>query len=171
MRNLNAVIQRWEVLSLLLLSSALQILWAYYLPVALYLDIPLVLVLYIGWYSKPARGALAGTFFGVVQDAVYGTFLGLNGLSKTLVGFTASFLSRLFRLEDAFARMILIAAVAAMDNTIVYLLFRLLEQPVSERFWLDTLIKAAVTGVVGGIGSRFYDHFKFPRKDFRRVQG
>jgi rod shape-determining protein MreD len=171
MRNLNAVVQRWELLSLLLLSSGLQILLAYYLPVGLYLDTPLILVLYIGWYSKPARGAVAGSCFGLMQDAVYGTFLGLNGLSKTLVGFSASFLSRFFRLEDALARIVLMAVVAAMDNVIVYLLLLLLEQPVSERFWLDTLIKATVTGVAGGIGSRFYDHFKFPRKDFRRVQG
>jgi cell shape-determining protein MreD len=93
----------------------------------------------------------------------------LNGLSKTIAGFAASLLSRVFRLEDLFSRVILIMAVSALDSAVVYLMLVLLEQNAGQRFWLDSLIKAVVTGVAGGIGSRFYDHFKFPKKDFRRV--
>lgn len=169
MRKLNGVVQKWEVGVLLLLSSCVQVLCARYFPVALYLDLSLLIVLYIGWYSSPARGAATGTVFGLVQDAVCRTFLGLNGLTKTIIGFAASLLSKVFRLEDVLSRIILIAAVSALDSVVLYLMLRLLEQQVGPRFWIDTLIKALVTGAAGGIGSRFYDHFKFPKKDFRGV--
>lgn len=170
MRKRNAVVHKWEVSLLLLVSSGLQILCAHYFRVALYLDLSLLLVLYVGWYSGPAGGAAAGTAFGLVQDAVYRTFLGLNGLSKTIVGFAASLLSKVFRLEDLFSRMLLIVVVSVLDSAVLYVLKLLLEQDLAPRFWTDCLMKALVTGVAGGIGSRFYDHFKFPKKDFRRVR-
>lgn len=169
MRNLQSVVQRWEVLVLLAASSGVQLVCAHYLPVALYVDLPLILVLYIGWYSSPARGAMAGTVFGLAQDAIYGAFLGLNGLSKTLAGFAASFVSKMLRLEDGASRSFLIGGLSAFDSGVVFFLMMLLRQPVSQDFWMDSLLKAILTGVAGGIGSRFYDRFKFPRKDFRRV--
>jgi rod shape-determining protein MreD len=169
MRKLNVVVHKSEISLLLLFSSAVQILCAHYFRIALYLDLSLILVLYVGWYSGPAGGAAAGTVFGLVQDAIYRTLLGLNGLSKTIAGFAASLLSRVFRLEDLVGRIIVIMAVSVLDSAVLYLMLILFEQNTGERFWLDSLIKAAVTGAAGGIGSRFYDHFKFPKKDFRRV--
>jgi len=169
MRKLNVVVHKWEVGLLLLVSSGLQTLCAHYFRVALYLDLSLILVLYVGWYSGPAAGAASGTAFGLVQDAIYRTFLGLNGLSKTIAGFAASLLSKVFRLDDLFSRIAVIMVVSALDSAVLYLMLLLLEQDIGQRFWLDALIKALVTGVAGGIGSRFYDHFKFPKKDFRRV--
>lgn len=169
MRKLNAVVHKWEVAILLLLVSGVQVLCAHYFRVALYLDLSLILVLYVGWYAGPATGAVTGTAFGLVQDAIYRTFLGLNGLSKTVAGFVASLLSRVFRLEDVFSRIILIMLISALDSALLYLMLVLLEQNISQRYWSDSLIKALVTGIAGGIGSRFYDHFKFPKKDFRRV--
>jgi len=170
MRNVNAVVQRWEILALLLVSSLLQILLANYLVQALYVDVPLILVLYVAWYSKPGRAAAAGTLFGLAQDAIRRTtFLGVNGLSKTLVGFAASYLSRTLRLEDLFSRAIMMVVVSLVDSGIVYSMMLLFQQPISDDYWLTGLVKAGVTGLVGGIGSRLYDRFKFPRKDFRRV--
>jgi rod shape-determining protein MreD len=169
MRKLNAVVHKWEVGLLLLLSSGLQILCAHYFKVALYLDLSLLLVLYVGWHSSPSAGAVTGTGFGLVQDAVYRTLLGLNGLTKTIAGFAASLLSRVVRTEDLFSRIILIIVISALDSAVLYLMLRLLEQAIGPRFWLDALIKALVTGIAGGIGSRFYDYFKFPKKDFRGV--
>lgn len=169
MRKHNGVVHRWETGLLLLLSSGLQILCAHYFRVALYLDLSLLLVLYVGWHSSPAKGAATGTAFGLVQDAIYRTFLGMNGLGKTIAGFAASLLSRVVRTEDLVSRMVLIMAVSALDSGVLYLMLRLLEQDIGPRFWLDTLIKALVTGIAGGIGSRFYDYFKFPKKDFRGV--
>jgi rod shape-determining protein MreD len=169
MRNLNAVVQRWEVVGLLVGSAVVQLLLANYFVRGLYLDLPLILVLYVACYSSPSRAALTGTVFGLIQDAIYGSSLGLNGLSKTLIGFGGSYLSRVFRLEDALSRSILMLAVSLADGVIVYLMLLILEQPISHGFWFNALVRAAVTGGVGGIGSRLYDRFKFPRKDFRRV--
>ena len=170
MRSANAVVQRWEILALLVVSSVVQIVLANYFIHTLYLDLPLILVLYVAWYSNPSRAAAAGTAFGLVQDAIWlTTFLGVNGLSKTLVGFAASYLSRAVRLEDPFSRGIMILVVSLADSGIIYLLMLVFQQPISQEYWITGLVKAGVTGVAGGIGSRLYDHFKFPRKDFRRV--
>ena len=169
MQKLSGVVHKREVMLLLLCSAAVEILCAQYFPPALYLDLSLILVIYIGWYSSPSTAALNGTIFGLVQDAIYRTFLGLNGLTKTITGFTASLLSRILQFNDAGSRSVLILTLSLLDSAVMYLLLLLLEQPIDEGFWTDSLTRALVTGVAGGIGSRVYDRFKFPRKDFRRV--
>ncbi len=166
---LNAVIRRWEFLALLIGCFVIQLLFGFYFPLAQFLDLSLILALYLGWYSTPTKGMLAGLVFGLAQDLAYGQLLGLNGLSKTLIGYTGSLVSKVFRFDLLPGRFAVIAGCCLLDGGIQYLTLLVLEQPVSSRFWSGILIKAAVTAVVGSLGSRFYDRYKFPRKDFRRV--
>ena len=51
-------------------------------------DLVLVAVVYVALVHGAAAGILAGTFGGLVQDAVSSGILGIGGLAKTLVGFT-----------------------------------------------------------------------------------
>jgi rod shape-determining protein MreD len=168
-KDLNAVVRSWEVLVLFLAAAASGLVFANHLPHALYLDLHLIFVLYIGWYSPPAKGALCGFSFGLLQDAASGLFLGINGVSKTLLGYYAGYLSRLIRVENFFGRLFLLCALSLLDSGVVYCMLSVLGQAVREAFWIDALARSVVTGMAGAFGSRLYDRFKFPDKDFRRL--
>jgi rod shape-determining protein MreD len=168
-KDLNALVRNWELLILFLMVAGTGLVFANHLPYALYLDLPLIIVLYIGWYSPPAKGAFCGFCFGLLQDSVSGLFLGVNGLSKTLLGYYAGYLSRLIRVDNLTGRLFLICALSLLDSGVVYCMLSVLGQAVREVFWIDALVKSVVTGVAGAFGSRFYDRFKFPEKDFRRL--
>lgn len=159
-----------ESLGLLIVVAGLQFVFANYWPPALYVDFSLILVLYIGWYSSPFRGALWGMAFGLIQDWILGGLWGLNGLSKTVLGFSAHYLSMWVMLEGVVARLVLITLLSLLDSGIVYGMLHLLGQPLGQGVWTYALIKALVTGVAGGLIFRLYDRVKFPPKDFRRIE-
>jgi len=166
---LNEIIHNTEVVLLLAATAVAEIVFANYFPAALYLDISLVLALYIGWNSSPAKGAVRGFAFGLLKDAISGIYLGLNGFSKTLMGFGGSYLSKWLLLEGFPARCVLIGLLSALDEGIVVGMGALLGQTIQREMWLRTLIQVPVTGVAGSVLFQVYDRFKFPQKDFRRL--
>ena len=110
----------------------------------------LIFALYIGWYSSPARGAICGIGFGLLQDAISGIYLGLNGLTKTLMGFGASYLSKWLLMEGLLARCVLIALLSLADDLLVVGMRALVGQTIQQEIWLRILIRVPVTGVAGG---------------------
>lgn len=140
-----------------------------YLGVARYLDLPLIFVLYIGWNSNPLTGAASGTLFGLIQDVVYDLYLGLNGLSKTLMGFCGAYLSRWVPLEEGSLRPLLFALLSLLDSCLVWSLLTLLTLPVKPGFWAEAMVRSMVTALVAEVVFRIYDRIKSPPKDFRRL--
>ncbi len=163
---MNQIVRNSEVAVLLALTAVTESLFANYLPVALYLDLPLIFALYVGWHSSPSRGALCGIGFGWLQDAISGIYLGVNGLTKTIMGFGASYLSKWLLVEGLLARCILIGLLSLADDLLVAGMRALLGQTVHPEIWLRMLIRVPITGVAGGIFFFVYDWVKFPEKDF-----
>ena len=163
---MNQTIRNSEVVVLLALTAVTESLFANYFPAALYLDLALIFALYIGWYSSPARGAICGVGFGLLQDAISGIYLGINGLTKTLMGFGASYLSKWLLMEGLLARCFLIALLSLTDDLLVVGIRALVGQTIQQEIWLRTLIRVPVTGVAGGVFFCIYDRIKFPEKDF-----
>lgn len=163
---MNGIIRNSEIVALLAITAVLEFLFP--TPSALYLDLPLFFALYIGWYSSPSKGAVCGIAFGLLQDVFSRSYLGLNGTSKTLLGFGGSYLSKWLVLESFLARCALIGSLSLLDNVIVITMEFLLGQPIQQG-WLRTLIEIPVTGILGGGIFQIYDRVKFPQKDFRRL--
>jgi rod shape-determining protein MreD len=152
-----------------LVIAAVQLLLARYLPTALFVDLSLIFTLYIGWRSTPARGAVCGSILGILQDAVYRTVIGFNGLSKTVLGFSASYLSQWVSLEGSAFRIAALVILAMLDNWLVGGLQALIGEPAQEGFWAQAVARSLLTGVAGELVFRFYDRFKMPPKDFQRL--
>ena len=153
---------------LLVIVGATEIGLAKYLPwLALYLDLPLILVVYIGWYSRPVKAALCGSAFGLLADAFLRVYLGLNGISKTTIGFVTAYVNRWVMIEGFLPRLIVISGFAFLDNLIVFCMLELLSEPVRENFGYHALVRGAVTGLGGVVIFQLYDWFKLPRKEFR----
>ena len=134
------------------------------------IDISLILVLYIGSRSLPVKGGLAGLLFGMMHDGMFGFFLGIHGMSRTLLGFSASHLSQRVAVEGPPSRPFAIALMSVVDSLVVWMLLTLLGLPVVAGFWLQAGIRAIVTGIVGEVAFRVYDKLRFPPKDFRRLE-
>ena len=163
---MNQTIRNSEVVVLLTLTAMTESLFANYIPLAPYLDLPLIFTLFVGWYSSPVRGAACGIGFGWLQDVISGIYLGLNGFSKTLGGFTASHLSKWVAMEGLLARCFLVGILSLGNDLLVVGIRALLEQTIQQEIWLQILFKMPITGVAGGIFFFVYGRVKFPEKNF-----
>jgi rod shape-determining protein MreD len=123
-------------------------------------DFPLLIVAYFAVF----RGSIAGSIFGFVagffQDLFNPSFLGLNALTKTLVGFA---LGRAGAQTERDHPVFLLAlfGVSALAHDLIYLLF-FTQFRLGELFvtWLTvSLPSAAYTAVVGiavHVGAGFF---------------
>ena len=69
-------------------------------------DLGLVVVVYIALTSGPVTGLLAGTFTGLLQDALASGILGIGGLAKTIVGFLAGVIGTQFIVAQPLPRFV-----------------------------------------------------------------
>jgi rod shape-determining protein MreD len=73
---------------------------------ASWLDLPLVVTLYFGLsYRNSLRGMSVGMIVGLLQDALTHGPVGMNGLSKTVVGYLASSVSGRIEMDHALIRL------------------------------------------------------------------
>lgn len=166
---LQARFSRTEILILLLLAGSFEILLGRALPeLRRYLDLPLILVLYLSLHSSAAKGAFWGTCFGLLSDLLVGTLLGLNGLSKTLIGYLVGLLRVRASAESVLGRIFLLAAAAALDTVLMVAILDLLGQPLPDSSVSFIAIRSCVAAVAGVFIFRGYDRIKFPPKNFTR---
>ena len=160
---------RTEILLLLLLAGSFEILLSRVLPeFRRYLDLPLILVLYLSVHSTAAKGAFWGTCFGLLSDLLMGTLLGLNGLSKTVIGCLVGLMRLRTAAEGVLGRMLLLAAAASLDTVLIVAILDLLGRPVAESSLPFILARSCLTSVVGVFIFRGYDRIKFPPRNFSR---
>ena len=162
------MIRRGEILGLLAAAFLFEVVCARYLPWALYFDLPLVAALYVGWYSTPVAGAFYGTLFGLSQDlALLASYWGLNGFSKTWLGFLGSYLSRWVVSEGTAVRAAVILLAAFADGLNVFGLLYFFGADWNPVWWREISLKAFVTGLGGALFFTVADRLRFPEKDFR----
>lgn len=166
---MNAGVRKGEILVFLAITAALELFFSRYLRTALYVDLPLLFSLYIGWCSDAVQGALAGTGFGLLLDVVERLPLGLNGLSKTVLAFGAAYLARWVILETFLLRVLVLSLLALGDRLIVYAMFALLVESPPTGYGRSALVQAVATGLTGGVLFQVLDRLKRPPKDFRRL--
>jgi len=123
----------------------------------------------VGWNSFAFKGGVTGGIFGLVRDNILGLYLGLNGLSKTLLGFAASYLNRWIASESNLVRPAILVLLSFSDKMILSGMLSLLGQSQPELYLVYAASEAVVTGAVGEMFFRFYNRIKAPPKNFRRL--
>lgn len=151
------------------MGLGLEIVQGTLLPAFLRAEFILVLVLYVAWHSSPLKAAVVGTLFGILQDYFLGVHLGLNGLSKTLLAFSAVYVSRWSAPELGFVRGIMLGIMTLANRYIILGTLLVLGQKISPGYFVEVFSSGAITGIVGEVFFRLYDKIKFPPKDFRRL--
>jgi rod shape-determining protein MreD len=137
-------------------------------------DLPLIVVVLFGMTRGPVVGTLAGFAIGLAQDLTNPAFLGLNALTKSLLGFGAGTLrSQLNANSLPLHAVVLFVAVLAHDFVYWTLFTRL---ALSELFGamlfrsLPTAVYTAAVGMwlLGALGSRLGRGAHLGRPSFAR---
>ena len=158
-----------EIFAFLLVGLSIELIQGMVVPDFLHADILLVLVIYVAAHGDPLKGAFVGTLFGMVQDYLVGVPVGLNGLTKAVIAFGASYLNRWTSTDLGSMRIVFIALLALVDRALILSILFLLGLHVSPLRPVDAVSSAILTGIVGEVFFRLYDKIRFPPKDFRRL--
>ncbi|MCK5795256.1 MAG: hypothetical protein KAH12_11155, partial [Anaerolineales bacterium] len=127
----------------------------------------LVFVFYIGWSTNPIKGGFAGTVFGIAQDFLLGVMLGLNGAIKTIIGYSASYLSTILNPDLAgIIRFVLIAVISLLNNLILHKSQHILSNNSGEIPILMLLASSLLTGIAGDLLFRLLNRLKSNPKQF-----
>ena len=159
-----------EVTILLIGAAVFHFLSSSFLGVGFYLDVMLAATVYIANYSDLSRAALLGCVFGLVQDiAGLHPLLGLNGFSKTLIGFSSYYLIRYLVVESSVGRAALLFFLSLLDVVIIYAFLLLLTPTLTDGVVTQALLKALLTAVSGAALFRLLDGLRFPEKNYRHL--
>lgn len=114
------------------------------------IDLPLLVVIYfaVGW-RNPVAGTIFGTIVGLLQDGLTNRPLGVNGISKCVVGFFAASVGVKIAVENPGTRL-LMNFVFTLLNTAIYLVIvhRLLALGLRTD-WVHEAIRAVINSIVG----------------------
>ncbi|HXG66212.1 MAG TPA: rod shape-determining protein MreD [Blastocatellia bacterium] len=112
----------------ILVALILQLVISDYLPFFKYLDLPLVVTVYLSLPRAPVQGMLAGVAAGLGGDLVTGGVLGVGGFSKTLIGYLIAVTSIKISLEHPLMRLLVMAVASAANTVLTVGLYQLLDQ-------------------------------------------
>ena len=95
-------------LALVLIALSLQVFLPAYIPSARLLDLPLLVVVYLASLRRHVLiGMLLGMVIGVAQDGLTHGPIGVFGITKTIVGYSAASLSLYVEMDYPGARSVL----------------------------------------------------------------
>jgi rod shape-determining protein MreD len=121
------------------------------LPLIVYVDLPLIVVVYVALQRDALQAIFVGAVAGLAMDALSGGLLGGGGFSKTLAAFLVVSLATRVMLDNPLARIPVLAGASLIDDTVYVLLHRLLGQPPNFRFVEQASFKLLGTTIVGTI--------------------
>ena len=145
-------VHRYAPLSIALTVVAALALQAF-LPVHLawtrMMELPLLVTIYFALSRRSASvGLLLGMTVGLLQDSLSGTPIGLYGIAKTLVGFTASSIGARIDVEHSISRFVLTVAFFHFHHAVFALTRRLLLGQHEPYITVPLLIASLVNGVI-----------------------
>lgn len=112
-------------------------------------DLFLVVVLFTALGGSLLGGMVAGLAAGLATDTLTGGLYGMYGFADTIVGYGAAFAAQRLVIQRTTAVWLVFSAGAAVQQTVVIGLSRvLLEDPALPGF-LPVVLKVAVTGLLG----------------------
>jgi rod shape-determining protein MreD len=96
----------------------------------------------------PISGTLTGAIIGLLQDALSGLPIGINGVTKSIVGFLAASIGVRIDVENSGTRFLLNFGFALLASIIYILITRVLlgtEVPIA---WTQELLRAVANGLL-----------------------
>jgi len=138
--------------------------------VFMYVDFPLVIIVYAALQRNTIKALIFGTITGIMVDALSGGLLGANGFSKTLVAFVVSEIARRVYLDNLLLQIPVIAGACLLDGLVYFGMHRLLGQELSVPF-LETIAYRLIGTTIAGtiiyliLGNISVDRLRRGRRD------
>ncbi|MBI4456378.1 MAG: rod shape-determining protein MreD [Acidobacteria bacterium] len=129
------------------LISVVEHLLSLYLPALLYMDLFLLYSVYVGLIASPLTAVYSGFFVGAIQDVLSGLSIGMNGFSKTVIGFAAATARRYIVLDSTWLRFLAVLCASLLNMAIIGGLLYILGQPIRADFVRTSLIQAVCTSL------------------------
>jgi rod shape-determining protein MreD len=129
-----------------------------HLPFTAILDLPLLVVVYFATVKRsPVVGACAGGVIGILQDALTQQPLGVNGITKTVVGYIAGLLGNRIDTDNPVARLLFLFILFWLHSVCYWVLVhKLLTEPLAWS-WIHELVRASVNAPVGVVLFALFD--------------
>jgi rod shape-determining protein MreD len=138
-----------RIAAVLALAITLQLSLRAVWPPLVYIDFPLVVVVYVSLQRDAWQALIAGTIAGLAVDAASGGLVGAGGFSKTLVAFMVYFAATRINLENPLLRIPVLAAATVLDALVYVALHRMLGQVLPVPFVQTLSYKLIGTTVIG----------------------
>ncbi len=148
------------------LLIALALILQAYLPVvahaAVYLDLPLLVVIYWAITSRnQVSASLLGALLGLAQDSLSHLALGINGFAKTLIGYLGASFGLKMDADHTGVRILAVFACYELNRGVLYVFERyLLGTPVQWHGGV-TALAAGVNALLAAVAFRAMDRFRF----------
>ena len=81
-----------------------------------------ILVLFIGLFSRKSMGAIYGIIIGMLLDSIIGTKIGINAIGLGLVGFLAAVFDKNFSKDSRMTIMVMVMVATASFETLIYII-------------------------------------------------
>ncbi len=126
------------------------------------LDLPLLAVIFFAVARRnPIVGALTGAAIGLVQDALTGQPIGINGIAKTVIGYIASSIGVQVDVENLITRVLMIFGFSMLQSLMLFVIERvMLGNQEMHLLWMHELLRAALNTAVAIPLFLFLDRFK-----------
>jgi rod shape-determining protein MreD len=124
-------------------------------------DLPLLVTIFFAVARRnQVSGLLTGGIIGVLQDSLAHRYVGLYGIAKTVVGYTASSLGVKLDLENPGARLMVTFGFYLLHEVVYFLVARgLVQQAVGFR-WGHVAFAALCNAALAVVLFTFLDRFK-----------
>jgi rod shape-determining protein MreD len=114
------------------------------------LDLPLIATIF---FAVSRRSPIAGTFTGMVigllQDALTNQYIGINGITKSIIGYTAASIGFKIDVDNLSTRALMCFGFCLTQSVLLYLIQNhLLGHIGAPVLWLHELIRAVVNTLV-----------------------
>jgi rod shape-determining protein MreD len=120
-------------------------------------DFVLVAVVYAALKTGPVAGLLAGTFGGLIQDALSSGVIGIGGLAKSTVGFAAGVIGTQFIVAKPMPRLVVFAGATVAHAILFMGLYQLLGLGQFVAPYVAVVGQAASNAVVGVVALQVAD--------------
>jgi rod shape-determining protein MreD len=114
-------------------------------------DLVLIVVVYVALTTGPVTGMLAGSFAGIIQDALSTGTIGIGGLAKAIVGFVAGVVGQQFIVTAPFPRFVMFIAASIVHSALFMGMYMLLGLKDFSSPWAAVLSQSIANAVVGMI--------------------
>jgi len=114
------------------------------------LELPLIVTVFFAVSRRsPIAGTVTGAVIGLLQDALTGQPIGVNGMAKSVIGYIAASIGIQIDVENLTTRLLINFGFCLLNSVLLFLINRrLLGLPDFHILWMHELIRAAINAVV-----------------------